>query len=32
MLIPLAFLIFPALLAIILGPSIPVLVDVFRQF
>jgi len=32
MLIPLAFLIFPALLVIILGPSIPVLVDVFRNF
>lgn len=32
MLIPLAFLIFPALLAIILGPSIPVLVEVFNQF
>lgn len=32
MLIPLAFLIFPALLAIILGPSLPVLVDVFRTF
>jgi tight adherence protein C len=30
MLIPLAFLIFPALIAIILGPSIPVLVEVFR--
>ena len=32
MLIPLALLIFPALLAIILGPSIPVLIDVFNQF
>jgi tight adherence protein C len=32
MLIPMAFLIFPALLAVILGPSIPVLIDVFRNF
>lgn len=32
MLIPLAFLIFPALLAIILGPSVPALVDVFQNF
>ena len=32
MLIPLAFLIFPALLAIILGPSMPVLIEVFNQF
>lgn len=32
MLIPLAFLIFPALLAIILGPSIPALVETFRNF
>lgn len=29
MLIPMAFLIFPALLAVILGPSIPALMDVF---
>lgn len=32
MLIPLAFLIFPALLAIILGPSMPALIEVFNQF
>ena len=32
MLIPMAFLIFPALLAVILGPAIPDLVDVFRSF
>jgi len=29
MLIPMAFLIFPALLAVILGPSVPALMDVF---
>lgn len=32
MLIPLAFLIFPALIAIILGPSIPALVEIFGNF
>ena len=32
MLIPMAFLIFPALLAVILGPSIPSLIEVFRNF
>ena len=32
MLIPMAFLIFPALLAVILGPSIPALIDVFNSF
>ncbi len=32
MLIPMAFLIFPALLAVILGPSIPALMDVFNNF
>lgn len=31
MLIPMAFLIFPALLAVILGPSIPALMDVFSN-
>jgi tight adherence protein C len=30
MLIPMALLIFPALLAVILGPAIPSLMDVFR--
>jgi tight adherence protein C len=32
MLIPLAFLIFPALIAIILGPSIPAMVEIFSNF
>jgi tight adherence protein C len=32
MLLPMAFLIFPALLAVILGPSIPALIEVFRNF
>ena len=32
MLIPMAFLIFPALLAVILGPAIPTLMEVFNQF
>ena len=32
MLIPMAFLIFPALLAVILGPSIPALIEVFNSF
>jgi tight adherence protein C len=32
MLIPLAFLIFPALIAIILGPSIPAMVEIFSHF
>jgi tight adherence protein C len=32
MLIPMALLIFPALLAVILGPAIPSLVDVFGNF
>ena len=32
MLVPMAFLIFPALLAVILGPSIPALLDVFGNF
>jgi tight adherence protein C len=32
MLIPMAFLIFPALLAVILGPAIPSLMDVFSNF
>jgi tight adherence protein C len=31
MLFPLAFLIFPALIAIILGPAIPVMIEVFRS-
>ena len=32
MLIPLAFLVFPAIIAIIIGPSIPALVDLFKNF
>ncbi|HSQ17054.1 MAG TPA: type II secretion system F family protein [Anaerolineales bacterium] len=32
MLIPMAFLIFPALLAVILGPAIPALIEVFKNF
>ena len=32
MLIPLAFLIFPALIAIILGPSIPAIIEIFSNF
>lgn len=32
MLIPLAFLIFPAIIAIIIGPSIPALYDLFKNF
>jgi tight adherence protein C len=32
MLIPLAFLIFPAIIAIILGPSIPALYELFKNF
>jgi len=32
MLIPMALLIFPALLAVILGPAIPSLMDVFKNF
>ena len=32
MLLPMAFLIFPALLAVILGPAIPALIEVFRSF
>ena len=32
MLIPMAILIFPALLAVILGPAIPTLMEVFRTF
>ncbi len=31
MLLPMAFLIFPAILAVVLGPAIPSLVDVFRN-
>lgn len=32
MLIPLAFLIFPAIMAMLLGPSIPALMDLFKNF
>jgi tight adherence protein C len=32
MLIPLAFLIFPAIIAIIIGPSLPALYDLFKNF
>lgn len=32
MLIPLAFLIFPAIMAIVIGPAIPSLVDLFKNF
>jgi tight adherence protein C len=32
MLIPMAFLIFPALLAVILGPSIPAFIEIFSNF
>jgi len=32
MLVPLAFLIFPAIIAVILGPAIPQLLDLFKDF
>jgi len=32
MLIPLAFLIFPAIMAIIIGPALPALIDMFKNF
>jgi tight adherence protein C len=32
MLVPLAFLIFPAILAVILGPAIPQILDLFKAF
>lgn len=32
MLVPMAFLIFPAIIAVVIGPSIPALVDLFSNF
>jgi tight adherence protein C len=32
MLIPLAFLIFPAIIAIVIGPALPALVELFSSF
>jgi len=32
MLIPLAFFIFPAIMAVLLGPSLPPLIDLFGSF